>query len=56
LRILKVHEVLNNLLEQDLQRIWESTYHRRRNNQDKFLLGEFDKTYKHSVEQAIYNK
>jgi len=45
-RLDKLHEILDDVVSQDLSKLWEQTYHRRLDNQNKFLAGAFDTGYK----------
>lgn len=40
-RLDRIHTVIENLLQQDLDRIWNTTYQRRKENQRKLFSGEF---------------
>ena len=45
LRIHKIHKVLNNLLEQDLEQLNQQTLDRRKSNAEKFINGKFFQSY-----------
>jgi len=45
-RLNKLHEIMDNVVSQDLFKLWEQTYHRRLDNQNKFLSNTFDPGYK----------
>jgi hypothetical protein len=45
-RLNKLHEILDDVVSQDLSKLWAQTYHRRLDNQNKFLAGAFDPGYK----------
>ena len=45
-RLNKLHEILDDIVSQDLLKLWEQTYHRRLGNQNKFLANVFDPGYK----------
>jgi hypothetical protein len=53
MRILKMHEVLNTLLEQDLEKINQQTLHRRKLNQEKFINGDFFQPYLTDINSCI---
>jgi hypothetical protein len=48
-RLIKLHQVLDNLVQQNLEEIWTSTYTRRLANQKKLRNGDFDLTYQLQV-------
>jgi hypothetical protein len=45
-RLDKLHEILDDVVSQDLSKLWAQTYHRRLDNQNKFLANAFDPGYK----------
>lgn len=49
MRLEKIHEILDGLVSQDLEKIWKQTYSRRLANQQKFYAGDFDPGYKNQL-------
>jgi hypothetical protein len=45
-RLDKLHEILDDVVSQDLSKLWAQTYHRRLDNQNKFLANTFDPEFK----------
>ena len=52
-RILKVHKLIEDLLEQDLYKINQDTIARRVINRTKFFAGEFDQQYQLKIQECI---
>jgi hypothetical protein len=53
LRIQKIHQVINNLLSQDLESIYKDTEPRRIANAEKFFNGEFGINYQQDLIKKI---
>ena len=53
LRIHKLHKVLNNLLEQDLEQLNQQTLERRKFNAEKFINGDFFQSYQSDIASYI---
>jgi hypothetical protein len=53
LRIQKIHQVINNLLSQDLESIYKITQQRRMSNAEKFFNGEFGVRYQQDLIKKI---
>jgi hypothetical protein len=53
LRIQKIHQVINNLLSQDLESIYKNTQQRRISNAEKFFNGEFGANYQKNLIKII---
>jgi len=51
-RLVKLHQLLDDLVEQDLEAMNRATQQRRQNNAEKFFLGQFDLGYR----SALLNK
>ena len=54
-RIHKVHSIIDDLTQQDLFKINQETYQRRKRNAERFRSGEFDKTYYQDITSYIDN-
>jgi hypothetical protein len=52
-RVLRVHKLIDQLLEQDLSTVYQQTFVRRLANHTKYLNGEFGEPYKSLVTQQI---
>ena len=52
-RLNKLHEVLDDLLDKDLETIYRDTHKRRVQNQEKFFLGRFDCKYHDTLVEKI---
>ena len=52
-RIHKIHEVVEDLLTQDLQQLYHCTVSRRQANVDNFFAGKFDTVYKSQLIECI---
>ena len=53
LRIQKIHQIINNLLSQDLESIYKNTEQRRIANAEKFFNGEFGANYQKNLIKII---
>jgi hypothetical protein len=52
-RLIMIHEQLRKLINMDLEFIYKDTEQRRRNNQQKFFMGEFDKKFYQTIMECI---
>ena len=52
-RILKIHELIEDLIAQDLYKINQATLERRQQNRTSFFAGTFDQTYQQQIQQCI---
>jgi hypothetical protein len=52
-RILKVHRLIEDLLEQDLYKINQDTVERRKRNSERFFAGNFDQQYQLKIQECI---
>jgi hypothetical protein len=52
-RLVKLHKVLDDLIDQDLEALYKNTQQRRQLNQEKFFLGQFDLKYRPAVLHQI---
>jgi hypothetical protein len=53
IRVLKLHELIDNLLNEDLYKINAITQDRRKKNAEKFYAGKFDNQYLDQLEQKV---
>jgi hypothetical protein len=52
-RILKIHELIEDLITQDLYAINQATQERRQQNRTRFFAGAFDQTYQNKIQECI---
>ena len=54
-RIDRMHEILDDLMNQDLDAVYRATYQQRKINQENFQSGMFDCIYSSSIQQKIFS-
>jgi len=54
-RINRMHEILDDLMHQDLDAVYQTTYQQRKINQENFQSGMFDADYSSSIQQRIFS-
>ena len=52
-RIQKIHQVIEDLIQQNLYKINQSTWERRKRNSEQFFAGAFDQQYQNQIQECI---